>query len=85
MVRGIGGRVAVGAAASNLESKADALLAPLLETVDEDDSSTSSDESSQYSSSTSSSISVKVKQTAFQKIKTAVGEFVAGGVHTSYA
>ena len=85
MVRGIGGRAAVGAATSNFESKADALLAPLLETVDEDDSSTSSDESSQYSSSTSSSISVKVKQTAFQKIKTAVGELCAGEVHTSYA
>lgn len=54
-----------------LSSKADNLLTPLIE-VDEDSiSSASSNESSLYSSST---VSVKVKPTAFQIIKTALGK-----------
>ena len=54
-----------------LSSKADNLLTPLIE-VDEDSiSSASSNESSLYSSST---VSVKVKPTAFQIIKTTLGK-----------
>ena len=79
MVGGIDSRVADHTVTSQLESKADGLLAPLLE--EEDESSTSSDESSQYSSSTTSSISVKAKQTPFQKIKTALGELYCCDAH----
>ena len=65
------GKAAVHALPNTLNKKAEGLLEPLLE-GDEDDSSASSDESSLYSSST---VSVQVKPTAMQWIKTAVGEF----------
>ncbi|KAL7542326.1 hypothetical protein ACHAXR_013309 [Thalassiosira sp. AJA248-18] len=59
-----------GAAALHVfTDKAEGLLEPLLE--EDEDSSTSSDERSMYSNSTSSTISVKVKQTAGQLLKTA--------------
>jgi len=59
-----------------MSKKAEGMLEPLLSIIDEDDSSSSSsssDESSQYSNSTgASSISVKVKRTKMQKLKTGV-------------
>jgi len=58
----------VHALPNTLNKKAEGLLEPLLE-GDEDDSSASSDESSLYSSST---VSIQVKPTAMQWIKTAV-------------
>lgn len=58
---------------NTLNKKAEGLLEPLLEGEEDDDSSASSDESSLYSSST---VSVQVKPTAMQWIKTAVGELL---------
>lgn len=67
------GKAAVHALPNTLNKKAEGLLEPLLEGEEDDDSSASSDESSLYSSST---VSVQVKPTAMQWIKTAVGELL---------